>query len=1070
MLAGLITSTAEAPADYKEISRESSEFKGLRPDLKAMAGNNDATSRLRARVNASYGKLPLYFIRNEGQVDRRANFYAKTRNYMLWFTENGLVFDKVLSEGKRNNKADSPELKKESRSGKFKRDISRLEFAGVNKKTLLNGVQEQEHRANYFKGNDRSKWKTAIKTFAEVQYNNIYDHIDLKVYGVENQIEYDWEVLPGGKPSDIRFRYKGVKKTEITKDGDLLVKTSFGELFHKKPVAFQEINGEKVAIAASFKMTGRDRYGIEVGAYDKTRKLIIDPLIYSTYLDGSDMDSSDCIVVDGSGNAYVTGYTDSTDFPTTAGAYDTSYNGWREGFITKINASGTALVYSTYLGGSGPDHPSSIAIDSSGNAYVTGHTSSIDFPTTVGAYDTSHNGKTYDTFITKLNASGTALVYSTYLGGSGDDYTSSITLDGSGNAYVTGSTDSNDFPATAGAYETSYIYNGWREGFITKLNASGTALVYSTYLGGNGEDWIYSIALDHSGNAYVTGGTYSTDFPTTSGAYDTSYNGGRSAAFITKLNATGTALVYSTYLEGSSYDSGYSIALDGSGNAYVTGNTYSTDFPVTPGTYGTSFNGETEGFITKLNASGTTLLYSTYLGGNGSDFIACIVIDSSGNACVTGETISTDFPVTPGAYDTIFNGGRDGFITKLNASGTALVYSTYLGGSGHDSGTGIALDGSGNAYVTGSTNSTDFPTTAGAYDTSYNGGEFGVGFIIKLNFALSSITLTSPNGGENWNSGTIHNITWSSGGTIANVNIDYSANIGSSWTSVAAGTANDGTYAWTVPAITPSANCLVRISDASNAATNDVSDSVFSISSAATETVSTPSQPSGANSGLKATSYPFTTGGSTSNLGHSIQYKFDWDDGSDSGWLAVGTTTAAHSWSAAGSYDVRAMARCAEHTTVESIWSPTLSVIITDGVTTGHYNSPAQYKVLPEVIWAPATGGGTWMSNVQVTDVSGGSQVSVYYNAASGRRGPFLLWDNSGGGALSSVKYTNLLQTIDGLDSGAFTYYGTVGAVEFISQDGSHLLQAAARTLNGNYAKTFTALSLHDANTADTSR
>ena len=236
------------------------------------------------------------------------------------------------------------------------------------------------------------------------------------------------------------------------------------------------------------------------------------------------------------------------------------------------------------------------------------------------------------------------------------------------------------------------------------------------------------------------------------------------------------------------------------------------------------------------------------------------------------------------------------------------------------------------------------------------------------------------------------------------------------------------------------------------------------------ETVSAPTTPTGPTSGMISASYDYSTGGSASSLGHDIQYFFDWDDGCDSGWLAAGTTEAAHSWAAAGTFHVPAMARCAEHTTIESLWSETLAVIITDGGVTGHYNSPAQYKVLPEVIWASATGGGTWMSNVQVTDVSGGSQISVYYNTASGRRGPFLLWDNSGGGALSSVKYINLLQTIDGLDTETFTYYGTVGAVEFISQDGSHLLQAAARTLNGYYAKTFTALSLHDANTADTSR
>ncbi len=267
---------------------------------------------------------------------------------------------------------------------------------------------------------------------------------------------------------------------------------------------------------------------------------------------------------------------------------------------------------------------------------------------------------------------------------------------------------------------------------------------------------------------------------------------------------------------------------------------------------------------------------------------------------------------------------------------------------------------------------------------------------------------------------------------------------------------------------TPSANCYVQVLEHADGVPYDSSNAAFTIAAPA-ETVSAPTTPTGPASGVISTSYDYSTGGSTSNLGHSVQYKFDWDDGTDSGWLAVGTTTASHSWAAAGTYDVRAMARCADHTAIESLWSTTLAVIISDPPTS-QYNSPTQYKVLPEVIWASATGGGTWMSNVQVTDVTGGSIVSVYYNTGTGRRGPFQLWDNSGGAALSSAKYANLLETIDGLDAETFAYYGTVGAVEFITQDGAHTIHAAARTLNGYYAKTFSAVSLHDANTATTSR
>ena len=331
----------------------------------------------------------------------------------------------------------------------------------------------------------------------------------------------------------------------------------------------------------------------------------------------------------------------------------------------------------------------------------------------------------------------------------------------------------------------------------------------------------------------------------------------------------------------------------------------------------------------------------------------------------------------------------------------------------------------------------------------------------------ATITVTSPNGGESWAPGSSHEITWTSTGSISNVDILYSYNDGASWPSVASYTENDGSFTWTVPD-TPSTHCFVRVQD-NDGDPGDASDAAFTITASGAETVSTPNTPSGSSSGGIGVSLDFTTGGSTSSLGHDIQYLFDWDDGSDSGWLAVGTTQASHSWAAAGTYNIRAMARCATHTTIESAWSGTRAVTISDGTTSTYYNSPAQYKVLPEVIWAPASGGGTWMSEVQVTDISGGSVVSVYYNTATGRRGPFVLWSNTGG-ALRSAKFANLLQTIDGLDAEAFTYYGTVGAVEFITQDGSHAIQAAARTLNGNYSKTFTALSLHDANTVDASR
>jgi hypothetical protein len=480
------------------------------------------------------------------------------------------------------------------------------------------------------------------------------------------------------------------------------------------------------------------KWGITLANYDKTQALIIDPLVYSTYIGGSgyecDLDYGG-IAVDGSGNAYVTGYTKSTNYDVTAGAFQTTGGGaYYDVFVTKLNASGSGLVYSTYIGGSNEDRGYGIAVDGSGNAYVTGWTNSIDYDVTPGAFQTTKD-VSYDVFVTKLNASGSGLVYSTYIGGSNWDEGFGIAVDGSGNAYVTGETYSTDYDVTLGAFQTTYGGSG--DVFVTKLNASGSSLVYSTYIGGSSDDYSYGIAVDGSGNAYVTGRTKSTDYDVTPGAFQTTFGGGNTDVIVTKLNASGSGLVYSTYIGGSDDEKGSGIAVDGSGNAYVTGWTYSTDYDVTPGAFQT-----TKGlyfddvFVTKLNANGSGLVYSTYIGGNGIDYGSAIAVDGSGNAYVTGATGSTDYDVTPGAFQTT-NVGLDVFVTKLNASGSGLVYSTYIGGSSTDEGYGIAIDGSGNAYVMGTTLSTNYAVTSGAFQTTH-GGLTDV-FVTKLNMPAAAV-------------------------------------------------------------------------------------------------------------------------------------------------------------------------------------------------------------------------------------------------------------------------------------------------------------------------------------------
>ncbi|MBM3747347.1 MAG: hypothetical protein FJW34_16295, partial [Acidobacteria bacterium] len=391
----------------------------------------------------------------------------------------------------------------------------------------------------------------------------------------------------------------------------------------------------------------------------------------------------------------MTGQTTSADFPATGGALDTTSNGSDDVFVAKLNPAGTAIVYSTYLGGSGADSGTAIAVDSSGNAYVTGSTESSNFPTTAGAFDTTANGGT-DVFVAKLNPTGTALVYSTFLGGSGLDAGWAVAVDSVGSAYVAGTTWSVGFPTTAGAFDTSH--NGGADVFVAKVNSSGNGLAYATFLGGSGEDAALDLALDSTGNAYLTGFTSSSNFPVTSGAYDTSFNGGSFSidAFVTNLNPTGTALLYSTFLGSNGDEWGHRIAVDAAGSAYVAGQTWSGAFPTTTGAFDTSFNGLADVFVSKLTPTGAGLSYSTFLGGADYDSPTGLTVDAAGRAALAGRTTSANYPVTAGATDPSFNGLSDAFLTRLDATGSQLLYSSFLGGAGHDSATGLALDAAGN--------------------------------------------------------------------------------------------------------------------------------------------------------------------------------------------------------------------------------------------------------------------------------------------------------------------------------------------------------------------------------------
>ena len=697
--------------------------------LPAIPGARPMDATASARLLESYGKLPLRFEANQGQTDEDVKFLSRGKGYTMLLTSGGAVMTLRAPGKEQKQSGDVRETEPGSRERGMESGRSavlRMNLVGANRVAKVVGGEELPGKSNYFIGNDPSQWRIDVPSYDRVKYESVYPGVDLVYYGHQGELESDFLVAAGADAGAIRLRIDGAKRVRINRQGDLELKVNGGEVVLGKPVVYQRSEGqtEKRIIAGRYTVKGNQEVGFVVASYDKKQPLTIDPVLrYSTYLGGSGFDAGNGIAVDAAGNAYVTGYTSSTNFPT-MNPLAGSYAGDFDAFVTKLNAAGTALVYSTYLGGNGFDSGRGIAVDAAGNAYVTGYTSSTNFPTMNPIQASLDGGE--DAFVTKLNAVGNGLVYSTYLGGSGVDIGNGIAVDSEDNAYATGYTTSTDFPTKNPFQATS---GGGYDAFVTKLNAAGNALVYSTYLGGSGVDFGDGIASDASGNAYVTGTTYSINFPTVN-PFQASLKGTQNA-FVTKLDGVGNAAFYSTYLGGSGSDRGNGIAADAAGNAYVTGVTSSTDFPTMNPVQATSGGGD-DAFVTRLNDTGTALVYSTYLGGSSTDSGLAIAVNA-GNAYVTGFTYSSDFP-TKNPFQATIGGGDDAFVTKLNTAGNALVYSTYLGGSSGDNGSGIAVD-AGSVYVTGSAGSTNFPTM-NPFQASYAGDNDA--FVAKIFFPAAA--------------------------------------------------------------------------------------------------------------------------------------------------------------------------------------------------------------------------------------------------------------------------------------------------------------------------------------------
>ncbi len=584
-------------------------------------------------------------------------------------------------------------------------------------------------RSNFFLGNDPSGWRTNVPSFQEILYPQLYPGIDLVYRASDSGVKYDFVVSPGGDPRDIALRFQGARTLGIGSAGQLLVRGAIGGFADAPPVALQ---GDS-RVDCPFTLGDSSTVGFDCGSYDRTRTLVIDPLVYSTYLGGSGSESSwGAIAADEDGDAFVTGQTGgSSDFPNTTGAFSTTPN---DGFVARLNENGTDLVYATFLGGSSQDVLWSIDVDDDGNAYVSGFTSSNDFPTTAGALDRTYAGPS-DAFVVKLNGTGSDLIFGTYIGAAGEDY-AFLSVGDDGSVYLAGYWGSN-LVATPGSFDTTQ--NGGDDAWVAKLNASGASLDYLGFLGGSGDDWGFGITSDEEGNAYVIGGSSSTDFPATFGAFDTILNGSQDA-FAAKINPSGSAVVYATLLGGSGSEEvrrNSRGAVDSDGLLHVMGDTDSSDFPTTPGAFSTTMTGTRDVFVVKLNETGSDLVYSTYLGGNGSEYGNSLALDALGRAVVVGNA-GSEFPTTNDSFN--YSGGSsDMFLTVVEGDGSHLKYSTFFGGEDRDVARSIAIDALGNALVVGSTRSQQFTVTGGAFDSSLKGSSDY--FVAKLDLGnLSNLS------------------------------------------------------------------------------------------------------------------------------------------------------------------------------------------------------------------------------------------------------------------------------------------------------------------------------------------
>ncbi|HJS22992.1 MAG TPA: SBBP repeat-containing protein, partial [Pyrinomonadaceae bacterium] len=640
----------------------------------ANSSNAPLSTHSNESLQAAYGKLPILFEANAGQMDKRVKFSARGSGYSLFLTSTEAVFAlkhlsrKIDSQSTVEQIASRfmPTIRRGTSQNHEERSIQnvvRMKLFGANQSTKITGIEELPSTYNYFLGNDPSKWRANISTYTKVKYESVYPGVDAIYYGNQGKLEFDFVVAPRASYEQVRLRYEGAKSVRIDKaSGDLILTTiDGGELRQHKPVVYQEIAGQRRMVQGSYDFTRKNEIAFRIAEYDSNLPLIIDPsFVYSTYLGGGADDIGYGIATDSAGNVYITGRTHSTNFPT-ASAFRSTNSGLRDIFITKLNPTGTAIVYSTYIGGSGDDLGFAITVNSSGESYATGWTNSSNFPL-ANALQPFYGGGTTDSFLIRLNSTGNSLLTSTYAGGSGTDVGDGIALDTSRNIYGIGYTTSADL-LTVNAVQP--FNAGGFDAYLIELSASGSSLIFATYAGGSGDDYGNAIAVDSAGYIYAIGDTNSTNLPT-SGALQ-AFNAGGFDAFLGKLTPSGASIVFSSYAGGNGDDSGRGIAVDGSGNIYAAGFTNSTNLQLIVNAIQPTKGAGYDAFIAKLNSTGSSIFYSTFLGGNGDDGSFALAVDMAGNAYLTGDTSSTNFPVVTPLFASNA-GAQDAFITKLNPS------------------------------------------------------------------------------------------------------------------------------------------------------------------------------------------------------------------------------------------------------------------------------------------------------------------------------------------------------------------------------------------------------------------